>query len=791
MASKSARLAPAAVLLCVTLAAALVSLRAEIFYPWKETKIGALEAKEWFGLVLAPAKGVYFGLRLRVQREGQTAEGEDFFYLVSEVGAHSPDGSYSRIAADLSLPFKERNDTPVLIKPPSRSDTLTLEWSRQDERTVLGRIRAPKDVTLHVVHYLPWGLGGKFRLRPDGQIQGENEEGKGFHYIFWTHRPGEPISGPQGQDLAVSFSSEKDRTLYFIAAVGEDPQLLNNQIYRYKNWKTIESFLREEETRYRNQRVKVEGLYKGAAEAVTNNLFWMTLCQPDNHRLYTPAGRRWIFPQSDGSPDLWTIFEWDSFFNALELSIESARHAKETVLSVLETQYSNGNIPNWRSASNGTPDRSQPPVGAYVVLKLFGRLGDMDLLKTAYPRLAKWHAFWKTPKTDGRPRRDGNNDGLLEWGSDADRVADAVPPWEENADGKQRAMWESGQDDLPNWEETSWSESSGTLSLNCLDLNCLYALDAYCLSQIADILDLSEDHGRYLQEYEHMKALINDRLWNEREGFYFDRHWDGTFSPRKAASSFYPLLARLPDARRSSLVVKRLLDPKEFWGEYIIPTISRDDPLFKEQQYWRGTIWPPTNYLVYQGLKAAGYDAVAGELARKSLALFLRSWRNFQLCPENFDSRTGEAGGQRYQSWGPLFALIAVEEYLDFTPWEGFRFGILDPEEKGKLRRLAIQGRHYQVEVSPSETKLIEEDEEIIRASGGAVFRHFLYSENEVSFEFKSLKPRELRIRFLKKGKYQMLVDNQLKMVFRGDTLRFQLPDGEHAVLVQLLEAED
>jgi len=707
------------------------------------------------------------------------------------VGAHSPDSSYSRIAADLSLPFKERNDTPVLIKPPSRSDTLTLEWSRQDERTVLGRIRAPKDVTLHVVHYLPWGLGGKFRLRPDGQIQGENEEGKGFHYLFWAHRPGEPISGPQDQDLAVSFSSEKERTLYFIAAVGEDPQLLNNQIYRYKNWKTIESFLREEETRYRNQRVKVDGLYKGAAEAVTNNLFWMTLYQPDSHRLYTPAGRRWIFPQSDGSPDLWTIFEWDSFFNALELSIESARHAKETVLSVLETQYSNGNIPNWRSASNGTPDRSQPPVGAYVVLKLFGRLGDMDLLKTAYPRLAKWHAFWKTPETDGRPRRDGNDDGLLEWGSDADMVADAVPPWEENADGKQRAMWESGQDDLPNWEEASWSESSGTMSLNCLDLNCLYALDAYCLSQIADILDLSEDHGRYLQEYEHMKALINDRLWNEREGFYFDRHWDGTFSPRKAASSFYPLLARIPDARRSSLVVKRLLDPKEFWGEYIIPTISRDDPLFKEQQYWRGTIWPPTNYLVYQGLKAAGYDAVAGELARKSLALFLRSWQNFQLCPENFDSRTGEAGGQRYQSWGPLFALIAVEEYLDFTPWEGFRFGILDPEEKGKLRRLAIQGRHYQVEVSSSETKLIEEDKEIVRASGGAVFRHFLYSENEVSFEFKSLRPRDLRIRFLKKGKYQMLVDNQLKMVFRGDTLRFQLPDGEHSVLVQLLEAED
>jgi hypothetical protein len=517
----------------------------------------------------------------------------------------------------------------------------------------------------------------------------------------------------------------------------------------------------------------------------------MTLYQPDHHRLYTPAGRRWIFPQPNGAPDHWTIFEWDSFFDALETSIESGRHARDSVSAVLETQYPNGNIPNWRGRSSGTPDRSQPPVGAYVVLKLFGRLGDMDLLKTAYPHLLKWHAFWKAPKPDGRPRRDGNADGLLEWGSDADLVAGAVPPWEENASGKQRAMWESGQDDLPNWEEAAFSDSSGTLTMNCLDLNCLYALDAYCLSQIANILNLPEDYNIYLQEYEQMKALINEKLWNEREGFYYDRHWDGLFSSRKAASNFYPLLARIPDARRASLLIRRLLNPKEFWGEYILPSISRDDPLFKDQQYWRGTIWPPTNYLVYQGLKACGFDAVATEYSQKSLSLFLRSWQNFQLCPENFDSRTGEAGGQRYRSWGPLFALIAIEEYLDFTPWEGFRFGILDPEEKGKLGRIAIQGRHYEVEVSSSETKLREEDREIVRASGGAVFRHFLYSENEVSFEFKSLKRREVELRFLKKGKYQLLVDNQLKKIFKGNSQKFEVPEGEHAVLVQLLEEED
>src|SRR4030043_2409458 len=109
----------------VAITAATVSLRAEIFYPWKGTHVGALDGKEWFGLVLAPAQDVYFGLRLRVSRQGQTAEGEDFFYLVSEVGPHSPDGSYSRVAADLGLPFNQGNEPPFLIKPPPTSNHLT------------------------------------------------------------------------------------------------------------------------------------------------------------------------------------------------------------------------------------------------------------------------------------------------------------------------------------------------------------------------------------------------------------------------------------------------------------------------------------------------------------------------------------------------------------------------------------------------------------------------------------------------------------------------------------------
>jgi hypothetical protein len=769
------------------------SLRSEIYYPWRSVYIGALHGPAWSGLVFAPYKDSVFAVRLAVEKEAKIADQYDLFYLVSEVGPHSPDGQYARVKFDLSLPFKQEKDTPILIKPSKKKDTLTLEWARLDEKAVVGRIRGPKSVKLRLIHYFPWDLKrGRYRLLPDGSIQGEIREGKPAQYLLWTDRRGTSSAGEnEAEELTTVYPLDDRQDLYFVAGVGDEAKSLASHLGRYESRKVIDVYLQDEAQRYQDKRVKVTGLNEGVAEAITNNLFWMMLYQPDYHRLYSPAGRRWVFPRPDGALDYWTIFEWDSFFNALEAAIESEAYASQIIRAVLDTQYPNGNIPNWRGHFGGTPDRSQPPVGSFVVLKLFEKLGNQELLKTAYPVLKKWHGFWKSKRPNGQARRDGNGDGLLEWGSDKDLLGDKVPPWEENASGAQRAKWESGQDDLPNWDDVPFSEEAGTLMMNCLDLNSLYALDSWCLAQMANILNLRQDHETFLAEYEKTKSLINRLLWNEREQFYYDRYWDGRFSNRKAASNFYPLLARIPDEKRALQMLKHLLNPKEFWGEFVIPSISRDDPAFKDQQYWRGTIWPPTNYLVYQGLKTYGFDTVASEFARKSAGLFLRSSQNFQLCPENFDSRTGEAGGQRYQSWGPLFALIGLEEYLDFTPWEGFRFGIMKPEKKGSLSRLAIQGRHYDVHIDPSEIILKEEGREIMAIDGGAVVRHFLYSESEVSFDIVSLESRELEINFLKKGKYQYLLDNQVKKVFKGQSFDFTVPEGKHNILILLLDVAD
>jgi neutral trehalase len=496
---------------------------------------------------------------------------------------------------------------------------------------------------------------------------------------------------------------------------------------------------------YENSRVQVDGAWQGLAASITNNLHWMVLLKPETGELYVPAGRRWIFPAPDGSADHWTVFGWDSYFNALELAVESEDLAMAAVRAGLATQFPSGCIPNWRGRFGGTPDRSQPPVGSLAMAKLYARFGNRAAASESLPGLEAWAAFWRAEKS-GHPRRDGNGDGLFEWGSDAADISATPPPWEVEASGWQRAAWESGQDDLPNWEEAQWVDEAETFDLGCVDLNSYLAMDLECLAWLASELGLEGKALRYREAWRQLRDRMNETLWNGDRGLYLDRKWSGEWSSRVAASNFLPFVAGIPEEDQPLRMIETLTDPHWFWGDHVLPTISRNDPAFGEQQYWRGTIWPPMNYLVYQGIKRYGFDELAGEMAQRSVALFLRSWREYQLCRENYDSRTGEGGGQRYQSWGPLFALIGLEEFLDVTPWGGLTVGSLAPPGETTARRIRAQGRTWTVAMGPDGLRLDAEGRTVLASSVPLVLRELDLKEDTLSCRIHSARAGELRL---------------------------------------------
>lgn len=734
----------------------------------KQFFIGGHDPTHWAGITMSTSDRQGFGIFLGIEKEGKQVAGYDIFFLIKQVGPNSGDGRYARLVIDTSLPFQKKDKTPILPKH-IPSDTLTWEWSRMGENGIVGRILVEADVTIHLRFYAPWDYNSRYEYK-DGRIHGVDGSA---HFCFISQPGGLPTG--HGPEMSLSYRIKRGHSISFgcrITSGKMTPPILPEN---------LSGILTRNRERYQNDRVRVIGSNASLAASIVNNINWMVCLQPEIPALYTPAGRRWIFPGPKGGRDHWTIFEWDAFFNALELGVESWSLAKSTIRAVLNTQYTNGNIPNWRSRWAGTTDRSQPPVGSFVTLKLYQRFRDHGFLLRSYPKLKKFNRFWTATISTGLQRRDGNGNGLLEWGSDTDRLASWMPEWERGVDGRTRAAWESGQDDLPNYDGIPFNPRSGTLELDCVDLNSLYALDCECLSIIAGILGYRKDQTQFINRYKEIKSRMNHLMWDDQTGVYKDRHWDGRLSNKLAATNFFPLIAGIPDGNRASRMLKLLRRPDLFWGEYMVPTINKADPAYSDQQYWRGTIWPPTNYLLYRGLIRYKFYNAAAKLAGKSTALFLHSWDTYQLCRENYDSRTGVGGGRRYQSWGPLFALIGLEEFIDWDIRGGLKMGSAVYAGNSTLENIRDWQNTYQIRLSKKGFQGIINQKVKFSASSPVVLDNIEVSGSRCSMDIFNPRTTVLCIDGLEGERFQVQLDG---ISTKTEVLRLNLAPGNHHVRI-------
>ncbi|MEW6251076.1 MAG: hypothetical protein AB1716_10545, partial [Planctomycetota bacterium] len=124
---------------------------------------------------------------------------------------------------------------------------------------------------------------------------------------------------------------------------------------------------------------------------------------------------------------------------------------------------------------------------------------------------------------------------------------------------------------------------------------------------------------------------------------------------------------------------------------------------YTDNDYWRGRIWGPFNFLVSEGLRRYRFDAAAAALARKSLDLFMRNWRADGGVYENYNAETGQGAdvwnAARLYHWGGLLAFVALQELIDIEPnpapgW--LRLGSLDFPDAA-LRNVRLAGDLFAV----------------------------------------------------------------------------------------------
>ena len=95
-----------------------------------------------------------------------------------------------------------------------------------------------------------------------------------------------------------------------------------------------------------------------------------------------------------------------------------------------------------------------------------------------------------------------------------------------------------------------------------------------------------------------------------------------------------------------------------------MPSIARNDPAYPDQDYWRGRIWAPMNFLAYLGIRNYDLPKARKAMVEKSEALLLKEWREHGHVHENYCGDTGEGcnskKSDRFYHWGGLLGLISI-----------------------------------------------------------------------------------------------------------------------------------
>ena len=396
------------------------------------------------------------------------------------------------------------------------------------------------------------------------------------------------------------------------------------------------------------------GKHSECYTAMKTCLAWDTIYEAEHDRICSPVSRIW-----NNNWGGYVLFDWDTYFAALMASIESKELAQLNAIAITDEVTESGFVPNFGAADDlKSRDRSQPPVGSHVCLEIYKKWPEKWFLEKVYPTFISWNRWF----ADHRMTKEG----YLCWGSDPIEVRNGR--WTElySVDDWQGAAFESGLDNSPMFDGMGFDEETHLMKLADVGLMGLYIMDCRCVIEISRILGRDD----MIPELEARKRKVEQALmtlWDEKFGLFLNKNLsDGSLSRRISPTNFYALQADcVTQEQKMRMMSEHFYNPEEFWGDYVIPTIARNDPAFPDQDYWRGRIWAPTNYLAYAAMKYAGLEKECDDLARKSEELILKEWCLHGHVHENYSGYDGMGCGKwnsdKFYHWGGLLAYIALD----------------------------------------------------------------------------------------------------------------------------------
>jgi glycogen debranching enzyme len=191
------------------------------------------------------------------------------------------------------------------------------------------------------------------------------------------------------------------------------------------------------------------------------------------------------------------------------------------------------------------------------------------------------------------------------------------------------------------------------------DLNTYLCVQMGSLAMIAEALGMDAEGAMWRRRASAIVQRMIGDFWDDEAGLFRALH-DEEPIPVVTPFNLYPLwTGQLPEEICGRLI-DHLTNSAEFWGDYIIPTVARNDPDYDPARMWRGPVWANINYFFVEALHQIGRDDLARTLRDRTLALVM----NQSSIYEYYNSETGERPQQAADIFGwtaAVFIDLAIQ----------------------------------------------------------------------------------------------------------------------------------
>jgi len=349
-----------------------------------------------------------------------------------------------------------------------------------------------------------------------------------------------------------------------------------------------------------------------------------------------PLQHTWVRP---GGPYYNGQWIWDTMFVVDLLSILPDK--KEVIRDIFQNYWDfqdrwNQRMPAYardmvtaaiKTAPQEVRKFSQIPILAWGVERVYQRNHDQELLEQCLGRLERFYDwYWR--------ERDVKNIGLVVVGSYSGKV--------------QHARWETfdyecNMDDLkltPHPSRKGPGEGAWYGDL-CVTGNTSYLImGERSLARLATIVGDKAMAARRKVRIDKAVQAMRDHMWDEEAGTFLTVKRDTMEKvPVATISSWIPLAAGVPTDAMARRMAEVLASPA--WMTPLpVPTVDRTDKRWKSSAFWRGDVWPPTNYQIASGLAAYGHKDLAADISDKTIANAIKNG-----ISEHYDSISGKPLG--------------------------------------------------------------------------------------------------------------------------------------------------